>query len=381
VVLLIGGSPLLRAVAADAVALLTPASQSIAVNQVTTITLHVQDVGNLYGYQVAIVFNPDVLKVIDADPGKAGIQVALGTFLQADFVQQNNADNSVGTVICVVSQLAPASPVSGSGDLLTVTFQGKAQGSSDIRFTDLKLARSDGTEIAVSQQNAQITVGSGTSPTATSTSTSTPTATPTVTATPTSTSTTPTPTSTYAPPTATPTVTPTASPTSTPAPGQTVIYVVRSGDTLYSLSRRFGVSVQVLMQVNGISNPNYIQVGQKLTIPGSGYVTPTPSPSPATYVVQRGDTLYSIARRYGTTVGAIALANRIANPSLIFAGQKLVIPGASTPPPSDLVHVVQAGETLSSIARRYGTTYWAIAIANNLANPNVIYPGQRLIIP
>jgi putative chitinase len=101
--------------------------------------------------------------------------------------------------------------------------------------------------------------------------------------------------------------------------------------------------------------------------------------------VQRGDTLYSIARRYGTTVQAIALANKIANPSLIYVGQQLTIPGGSTtpppPPPSGQVHIVQRGETLYSIARRYGTTHWAIAMANNLANPNVIYVGQRLVIP
>ena len=156
------------------------------------------------------------------------------------------------------------------------------------------------------------------------------------------------------------------------------------GDTLYSLARRYGTTVTAIAQLNGITNTHRIWVGQRLIIPrGTGVVpTVTPSPNPTVYIVQRGDTLYSIARRYGTTVHAIAVANKIANPSRIYAGQQLVIPGGSTtPPPSGRIHIVQVGETLYSISRRYGTTYWAIAMANNLANPNVIYAGQRLVIP
>ena len=366
-VILLGALPFVSVLAANGAAVLTPAYQNIDVGQVTTVTLGVENIESLYGYQAEIVFNPAVLEVIDADTSKPGIQLGLGSFLQPDFVQQNNADNGAGEIICVVSQLAPTGAVSGSGDLFTITFRGKAQGLSDIRFTDLKLAKADGMEISVSRQDAQLAVGNLAQPTATPTATSTATATPTATPTTTSTA-------------------PTATPTSTPAPGQTVIYVVRTGDTLYSIARRFGVSVTALAQINNITNTRYIQVGQQLIIPRGPNVTPvpsTPQPNPTTYVVQRGDTLYSIARRYGTTVEAIALANKIANPSLIFVVQQLTIPGSSTTPtpPSGQEHIVEPGETLYSIARRYGTTYWAIAMANNLTNPNVIYAGQRLIIP
>jgi len=106
------------------------------------------------------------------------------------------------------------------------------------------------------------------------------------------------------------------------------------------------------------------------------------------HVVQAGDTLYSIARRYGVTVDAIAAANGIVNPSLIYVGQRLVIPtggrlstGSATTGGTGTVHVVQSGETLTRIALRYGVSIWAIAQANNLANVNYIYAGQRLIIP
>jgi LysM repeat protein len=108
----------------------------------------------------------------------------------------------------------------------------------------------------------------------------------------------------------------------------------------------------------------------------------SPSLSPCSYyTVQRGDTLYSIARRYGTTVQAIAQANGILNPAYIYVGQVLCIPGLAAPPPSGGYYIVQRGDTLYSIARRFGTTYWAIAVANNLSNPNYIYPGQGLFIP
>jgi LysM repeat protein len=108
----------------------------------------------------------------------------------------------------------------------------------------------------------------------------------------------------------------------------------------------------------------------------------SPSLSPCSYyTVQRGDTLYSIARRYGTTVQAIAQANGILNPAYIRVGQVLCIPGLAASPLSGGYYTVQRGDTLYSIACRFGTTYWAIAAANNLSNPNYIYPGQTLLIP
>jgi len=159
------------------------------------------------------------------------------------------------------------------------------------------------------------------------------------------------------------------------APTGQTSYVVKPGDTLYKIASLYGVTVSAIVTANNITNPNLIYPNQVLVIPAT-----TPSTSTVRYVVQAGDTLYKIAARYGVTVSAIVTANNIANPNLINIGQVLVIP-ASAPTTSTVRYVVQAGDTLYKIAARYGVTVSAIVTANNIANPNLIYPGQVLIIP
>lgn len=90
------------------------------------------------------------------------------------------------------------------------------------------------------------------------------------------------------------------------------------------------------------------------------------------HTVVPGETVWRISQKYGTTVAAVAGANSLADANLIYSGQALVIPGK---------HRVAPGETLWKIARQYGATVTAIAGANKLANPNLIYPGQILNIP
>lgn len=113
-------------------------------------------------------------------------------------------------------------------------------------------------------------------------------------------------------------------------------YTVKAGDTLSSIARRYGTTVDAIARANHLKNPNYIRVGQKLWIPGSG--GGSSSCNGTWYTVQQGDTLYSIARRYGTTVEAITRANGLKDPYVIKTGQKLCIPGGGNPatpvPPS-----------------------------------------------
>lgn len=98
----------------------------------------------------------------------------------------------------------------------------------------------------------------------------------------------------------------------------------------------------------------------------------------AVHVVQRGETLAGIASRYGTDAWTLARLNGIANPSLIYPGQHLVIPGDQS---AGATHVMQAGETLTEIALRYGIDVWTIARANGLTDLTCVYAGQVITIP
>jgi LysM repeat protein len=117
--------------------------------------------------------------------------------------------------------------------------------------------------------------------------------------------------------------------------GQT-IHVVRYGENLTMIAARYGVTVSAIVQANGLRNPNFVFVGQRLVIPV--YVPPPPPPPPlpggrCTYVVRYGDNLTLIAMRYRTTVWWLMSASAIANPNFIYVGQVLVVPCPKPPPP------------------------------------------------
>ena len=164
-----------------------------------------------------------------------------------------------------------------------------------------------------------------------------------------------------------------------PAAAQGGIHVVRRGQHLTSIARRYGTTVSAIMRANGLTNRNFIWVGQRLRIPSSGG-------GGGVHIVQRGQNLTTIAHRYGTTVSAIMRANGLTNRNFVWVGQRLRIPSRSSGGSSGAsggggVHVVQRGQNLTSIARRYGTTVSAIMRANGLRNRNFIWVGQRLSIP
>lgn len=171
--------------------------------------------------------------------------------------------------------------------------------------------------------------------------------------------------------TATPTGTLSVTPTGSQLSTGVTTHLVLAGETLYSLAKRYGTTVQAIMQANGMMS-YYLRAGDTIYIPTGDIVLP----GPEVHIVQPGETLYSIARLYGTTVAAIMSTNGL-HSYLIYAYQALYIPSASQPGP--IVHIVQAGETLYTIALRYGTSVAAIMSANGLSNYS-IRVGQQLII-
>jgi LysM repeat protein len=174
-----------------------------------------------------------------------------------------------------------------------------------------------------------------------------------------------------------------------PAQAQGQVHTVQRGETMWSIATRYGTTVEAIARANGLANPRFIYAGQRLTIPSGGGGGASTAATGGTYTVSRGDTLSSIASRHGTTVNALVQANGLHNPRYIYAGQRLVIRGGGASAPAGgqatstggAVYTVRRGDTLSSIASRHGTTASAIARANGLANPSYIYAGQRLSIP
>ena len=153
--------------------------------------------------------------------------------------------------------------------------------------------------------------------------------------------------------------------------GNTDTYIVKAGDTLSGIASKYNTTVDKLVSINGISNPNLISVGQVLKLKGEL------STGNKTYTVVAGDNLSSIANRFNTTVERICSLNGISNPNLIYAGQVLKLDGAID---NSIYHTVEHGEYLSLIASRYGVTVISICKLNNISNPDLIYSGQKLRI-
>lgn len=153
-------------------------------------------------------------------------------------------------------------------------------------------------------------------------------------------------------------------------------YTVKRGDTLYSIANKFNVTVSELKSANNLTS-NLLDVGQKLVIPNQQVKPETPN-NYITYIVQRGDSLYKIANNYNTTVAAIMQANQLTNTTLSI-GQTLLIPTANISPETDY-YIVQLGDSLYNIAKKYNTTINDIIELNNLQT-TVLQVGDKLLIP
>jgi N-acetylmuramoyl-L-alanine amidase len=183
-------------------------------------------------------------------------------------------------------------------------------------------------------------------------------------------------------------------------------YKVTAGDTVSSIAGKFGLSTASVLALNGLSWKSLIFPGQVLQLAKSSTVTPpTATPNTSTtaskkYTVVRGDTMSGIAKKYKVTTAAILKANKLTWSSVIYPGQKITIPGTTTTTPKPPVvvddpgtdtptgpvvvngtHLIKAGDTLSSIAKKYGISLQALLTANKLTASSTIYAGKSLVIP
>ena len=166
----------------------------------------------------------------------------------------------------------------------------------------------------------------------------------------------------------------------------TVTYIVKKGDNLSSIAKKFNTSVSNIVASNGIiKNPNLIYPGWSLKI-----ITNTSINSNIYYTVKKGDNLTKIAKEYTTTVNSIVSLNNIKNPNLIYTNQVLKINQNSGGNSSNylgdnscgkILYNVKRGDTLSALAVKYKSSVSSIAKINNIYNPNLIYVGQLLRIP
>lgn len=145
------------------------------------------------------------------------------------------------------------------------------------------------------------------------------------------------------------------------------IYVVKSGDTLYSIAKTLGVTVDEIISTNNLNNNN-LSIGQQLKIPGVNVENNT-------YTVKKGDSLYSIANKYGTTVNDLKMLNNLNNNSLSI-GQVLLLPGVSEETTLN-TYTVKSGDTLYSIANKFNMSVQELKSLNNLSS-NTLSIGQTL---
>lgn len=163
-------------------------------------------------------------------------------------------------------------------------------------------------------------------------------------------------------------------------PGGTV-YTIRPGDSYFGLAPRFGTTVAALTAANPGVNPQNLIIGQQICIP----VAPTPGPCPGgfPYTITIGDTYFSIARRFGIAVPALAAANPGVNPNALQIGQVICVP-APAPPPQPCpgrLYAIQPGDTLIEIGRRFGYTLDALLGINPGIDPNNLRIGQQICLP
>ena len=151
---------------------------------------------------------------------------------------------------------------------------------------------------------------------------------------------------------------------------RTLTVYVRAGDTLWAIAREYGTTVEAIARENRIADPNRIFAGERLRI-----TLPARGSGEEIYTVRRGDTPISIAGKFGVTLSALEDRNGLERGETIYAGDKLSIPGARM---SGEFYVVRPGDTLFYISRRTGVPIRTLVGINRIKDPDLIYAGEHL---
>jgi len=159
-------------------------------------------------------------------------------------------------------------------------------------------------------------------------------------------------------------------------PSQYIQYTVQRGDSLYSIANKYNTTINEIKTLNNLTS-NTLQIGQILQIPNTNQNNPTipNTPNTTTYIVKSGDSLYSIANRYNTTVNNLRQLNNLVS-DILQIGQTLIVPINTS---SSITYIVKMGDSLYSIANKYNTTVNQIKNLNNLTS-NILQIGQTLLI-
>jgi len=160
------------------------------------------------------------------------------------------------------------------------------------------------------------------------------------------------------------------------AQGGTAVYIVQPGDTLSSIAERFRLSPQSIISANGLANPNFLQVGQRLILPGldlAGTLTTLP--------LQPGMTFETLARQYHMDSAPLRRVNRLISPDQIYIGQTLIVlqEAIEKTPPAALI--LRPGESWLEAAVRQGINPWSLLDLNNAAHPETMLPGETCFVP